>query len=216
MNALRLQQNFRGSRAHFVLQDAGVSDVLATALKRLGVEVATTSVQTAAVSLPELAADRDIVFLDGDVDFSFDPPLFRAGHLPPAPIIGIVGMEAPSRLKGLIHAGATAFLRKPVHTGSVYSALFMGMNGYLRWRDLESRIAARDQRRRGRRSVVKAILLVMDQNGVDDDEAYAILRRACMKARVSLEDYCESLVGTTQVERIRRLTASAARSGRAK
>jgi len=44
---------------------------------------------------------------------------------------------------------------------------------------------------------VKAIVLIMHQAGVDDDEAYALLRRESMRSRQSLEDYCDALLKKT-------------------
>jgi len=48
------------------------------------------------------------------------------GKPPPAPIIGLVGIGTPGRLKGLLNIGCTAFLGKPVHDAAVYSGLFIG------------------------------------------------------------------------------------------
>lgn len=193
MSELRLQQNFRGCRAHFLVHPATALDVLAATLERLGVEIGEDpSGQGPAIA--SIVPERDLIFVDGDLETPFDVPLTGPGRLPPAPVIGLIGVEAPSRLKTLVNAGATAFLRKPVHGATVYSALFMGVNEFLRRRDLDIRLQDHEKRRRGRRYVVKAILLVMEHAAVDDDEAYSILRRACMKARTSLEDYCESFV----------------------
>ncbi len=119
-------------------------------------------------------------------------------------MIGLIGVEAPSRLKALMQAGGTAFLRKPVHGGAVYSALFLGINGYRRRRHLELAIEGHERRRRGRCAVIKAVLLLMRERGVDDDEAYSLLRRQSMKQRQTLEELCESLIrrsgGKAEVE----------------
>jgi AmiR/NasT family two-component response regulator len=57
---------------------------------------------------------------------------------------------------------------------------------YERLQDLE-------ERRRGRRALVRAIILLM-QSGLDEDGAYSQLRRESMRARQSLELYCEELL----------------------
>lgn len=200
MSELRLQQNFRGCRAHIIAHPSTALDVLAATLHQLGVEVRQGLGEHSRFDPGAVTAERDIVFVDGDLEAPVDMPLAGPGRLPPAPVVGLVGVEAPSRLKTLVHAGATAFLRKPVHGAAVYSALFMGVNEFLRRRDLEARLEDHEQRRRGRRYVVKAILLVMQRTGVDDDAAYSILRRGCMKSRMSLEDYCRSFVRDTPAE----------------
>jgi AmiR/NasT family two-component response regulator len=118
-------------------------------------------------------------------------------RLPPAPIIGLLGVSAPSRLKALMRAGATSFLRKPIHGAAVYPALFVGVNEYRRHRHLENLLEDQERRRRGRRDVVKAIIRTMTEYGIDDDEAYDLLRRRSMKTRKTMEDLCKDLIRST-------------------
>ncbi|TDN05281.1 ANTAR domain-containing protein, partial [Lactobacillus crispatus] len=47
---------------------------------------------------------------------------------------------------------------------------------------------------RGRRAVVRSIILLMQQDGFDEDGAYSQLRRESMRARQSLEFYCEDFL----------------------
>ena len=73
------------------------------------------------------SAERDVVFIDGDIGDCASLPLSTVGQLPPAPVIGLIGVTAPSRLKALMRAGATSFLRKPIHG-------FCGLSGAVRRR----------------------------------------------------------------------------------
>jgi AmiR/NasT family two-component response regulator len=109
-------------------------------------------------------------------------------------VIGLLGVSAPSRLKALMRAGATSFLRKPVHVAAVYPALFVGVNEYRRHRHLETLLEDQERRRRSRRDVVKAIIRTMSEYGIDDDEAYDLLRRRSMKTRQTMEDLCKDLL----------------------
>jgi AmiR/NasT family two-component response regulator len=85
----------------------------------------------------------------------------------------------------------TAFLRKPIYAGAVYTTLFLGVNQYLQRKALADQLSEHQDRRRRRRLVIKTIVRIMERHSVDDDEAYAILRRDSMRSRLSLEDYCE-------------------------
>ena len=109
-------------------------------------------------------------------------------------VIGLIGVEAPSRLKTIMRLGATATLRKPVYGGSVYSALFVGVNAFRQRRALTTEIAEHERRRHGRRYLIKAILKVMEAAGCDEDAAYDRLRRESMRQRLSIEEYCERFV----------------------
>jgi AmiR/NasT family two-component response regulator len=137
--------------------------------------------------------DRDILFTDSDLHQPLNA--WEVGSLLSVPVIGIVGIESPSRLKFLIQVGATALLRKPIHAAAIYSALFMGINGFWRQRYLECRLEDQERRQRSRRTIVKAIISLMKTAGIDDDQAYAILRRESMRKQLRIEDYCATVIG---------------------
>ena len=138
------------------------------------------------------------MFLDADQAINPAPLLHPGANLSAAPVIGIVGVEAPSRLKLLAEAGATAILRKPVQGATVYSALFLGVNNYRRLRSAEARLAIGDRKRRGRRFLIKAVVALVQARGLSDDDAYAELRRESMRRRLDLEEFCEASVPTGQ------------------
>ncbi|RYB06638.1 ANTAR domain-containing protein [Lichenibacterium ramalinae] len=190
MTERRLIQNFRGMRAILWAGPDFAPDTLDRTLARLGVETA----RMEEVDLAGLDRDRDVLFIDGDQPLAPEVVLAPGSALPLVPGIGIVGIEAPSRLKLLTEAGVTALLRKPVHAATVYSALFLGVNNFRRLRAMETRLAEGERRRNGRRFVIKAVVALVRGQGLDDDEAYARLRRESMRRRLELEEFCEALL----------------------
>lgn len=195
MTTPRLIQNFSGAQALLIAPPSTATDVLASTLMKLGLTVASVVPAGEApwLDLDSLDPEHHIVVVDGDLPL---PGLAASAvpDLPPVPVVGLVGVEAPSRLKGLLQLGATGLLRKPIHGASVYAALFLAVNEHNRRRVLEEQLARHEERRRGRRHVVKAILRLMQEHGLDDDAAYEALRRDAMRARQPLEAYCEALV----------------------
>ncbi|CCE06800.1 conserved hypothetical protein [Bradyrhizobium sp. STM 3843] len=192
----RLLQNFKGSRALVISRLSGRESTLETTLAKLGVacEFPEIADGRAQIDIAPLSPDRDILFVDGDLDEAIAIDVDPASKLPPVPVIGIVGVEAPGRLKALLNLGATAFLRKPVHGGAVYTALFMGINQFLLRADAHARLLDLEERRRGRRAVLRATILMMREQGLDEDAAYSQLRRESMRRRQSLERFCEELL----------------------
>jgi AmiR/NasT family two-component response regulator len=148
----------------------------------------------AQIDVGSLQPERDILFVDGDLECAVAIEVNPASRLPPVPVIGLVGVEAPSRLKALVNLGATSFLRKPVHGGAVYTSLFMGINQFLLRSDMYTRVQDLEERRRGRRAVIRAVILLMQENRLDEEDAYSQLRRASMRARQNLELYCEEFL----------------------
>ena len=190
MTERRPIQNFRGLRGLLWAGPDFASDALERTLERLGVE----TLRIGEVDPAALDRDRDVLFIDGDQPLCPDLVLAPGSALPLVPAIGIVGSEAPSRLKLLTDAGVTSLLRKPVHAATVYSALFLGVNTFRRMRALEQRVAEGERRRNGRRFVIKAVVALVRGQGLDDDEAYARLRRESMRRRLELEEFCEALL----------------------
>lgn len=190
MTAQRMIQNFRHSRGVLWAEPDFNAETLANTLAKLGVGLS----RFEDVDLAAIDHNTDIFFVDGDQ--LLDPALLiSAGSSAPiAPVIGIVGVEAPSRLKQLAEVGVTAFLRKPIHAAAIYSALFLGVNNYRRFRAMESRLAEHNRRRNGRRFVIKAVVALVQHCGLTDDDAYAALRREAMRRRIGIEEFCEALL----------------------
>lgn len=187
-------QNFIGYRSMVVTESPAAVTQLEATLSKLGLSTIYPEIDGGRVEIKEewLAGDQSVLFIDSDVNVSLEMP--GAENLPRLPVIGIVGHQAPSRLKSLVRLGITATLRKPVHGGSVYTALFMGINEFRRRRAVMLELDAHERRRRGRRHLVKAIIAVMNSTGCNEDQAYDRLRRESMRRRLSLEDYCDAFI----------------------
>ena len=192
----RLLQNFKGGRALVVIGRGGREGTLDSTLAKLGVTTEYPDIVSgrAQIDVGGLQPERDILFVDGDLEGAVAIEVNPASRLPPVPVIGLVGVEAPSRLKALVNLGATSFLRKPVHGGAVYTSLFMGINQFLLRSDMYARVQDLEGRRRGRRAVIRAVIQLMQANGLDEEGAYSQLRRASMRARQNLELYCEEFL----------------------
>ncbi|MBO0662478.1 ANTAR domain-containing protein [Jiella sp. MQZ9-1] len=193
----RYIQNFSHRNAILISDDTRLGATLSPVLGRLGLIVNENSMAEAPLewSAEDLDASRDVVLIDGDLlRMPFIPRLKSDGLTPLVPVIGLVGMQAPSRLKTLMQLGATAFIPKPIHSGAVYSALYLAINEHARKAAQAEVIKAQEQRRHQRRFVIKAVLEVMRERGCDDEAAFAHLRNQSMHARVSIETYCQFVV----------------------
>ena len=190
MSEPRIIQNFVGYRATIATEQPAAVGQLEDMLAKLGLSTASAGIVDGRLQINP--GDKDILFIDSDLNV-----VVETGTLDPSrclPVIGIIGVEAPSRLRALMQLGATATLRKPVHQAAVYSALFVGINEFRRRRHLADRLEEQERRRLLRRSMVEAVLVVMRQAGCDHAAAYDRLRRESMRARQSMEDFCESFI----------------------
>jgi AmiR/NasT family two-component response regulator len=194
--SIRLLQNFKGGRALLVTKHAGSEATLETTLAKLGVATEYCEIVggRAQIDINSLQPERDILFVDGDLEGAVAIEVNPTSRLPQVPVIGLVGVEAPSRLKALVNLGATSFLRKPVHGGAVYASLFMGINQFLLRSEMHERLQDLEARRRGRRAVIRAVIWLMREYRLDEDAAYSQLRRESMRARQNLELYSEEFL----------------------
>ncbi|SMO93673.1 ANTAR domain-containing response regulator [Paracoccus laeviglucosivorans] len=194
MKQTRFVQNFRGSRA-LVCAAPGPSVATLTAiLPKLALVPEIVPVQPGQQLVLPDARTGDILLLDGDLvlpDGWTSPDGTEVP--PPCPVVGLVGSEAPSRLRALAQLGAKSFLPKPVHGGSVYSALFLAVNEFNLTTRMQSMLDELHDRRRKRAHVLRAVVRLVQREGLDGDAAYDRLRREAMRARVSVETYCQSL-----------------------
>jgi len=191
-------QSFRGLGA-LVLHDADRNRaVLERTLDQLGLGVTVLDPGIEAVP-PALLKSAGILFVDADLGAL---PAF-SGAAPP-PIVAVIGHETPSRLLRVVEIAASAFLIKPVRAQGVFSAVFVAVNGHRRLAGLQARLAATTARHAARRHVIKAVVALMQRHGIDDDEAFAMLRRESMARRVTVEELSCQLVEKHEDDRIRR------------
>lgn len=196
MSSSRYVQNFRQRRALLLSNDPRAIETVSTMVTRLGMALEPLCAVPSEFRpvLEKVDAQRDVLFLDGDLNLFPESVQVVENELPQIPVVGLVGIEAPSRLRSLMQFGATAFLSKPVHSGAVFSALYLAVNTFEQKADLRLSIEELERRRRYRRHVIKAVTMVMKSHSLDDEGAFALLRKEAMRARLSLEAYCEGVV----------------------
>lgn len=144
----------------------------------------------------------DVIFFDADQGYDglFDWPPGQ----PPIPLIAMMGSEAPGRIEWTLSRAPSAYLVKPIGSTGVFSALAIAFHTFETGKELGDSVAELTRRAKARSIVFKAILSVMAHFGIDDDEAYRLLRAESMNQRVSVEDLSELIArnGETELNRL--------------
>jgi two-component system, response regulator / RNA-binding antiterminator len=166
--------------------------VLTETLAKLGLRLQTADPLEGIAPLTAALQGADFVFFDADlveaVGFCWHD------ELPSRPVIAIVGLEAPGRLQRAFDLGLASTLHKPLRSTGIYSALFFAANEHRRRQELALKMHALEVRHRGRRFVTRAIVLLMRQQNIDDDQAYRLLRKESMRLRMTIEELAAHLV----------------------
>lgn len=190
MKRPRPMLNFRGLGALLLLPEDQNRAVLERTLQRLGLSVHKYDPADAMADDDDRKKPIDIVFADADASAMPSLPDPMSAY----PVVALIGHETPTRLLRSHEMAADTFLLKPVRTQGVFAAIFFAINEHRQRQCLESRIAEMDTRHAARRHVIKAILLIMDQFGLNEDQAFCRLRQESMTRRQSIEDVCREIV----------------------
>jgi AmiR/NasT family two-component response regulator len=197
----RLRQNF--SRLHAAVIHVADRNraVIAETLAKLGLAVSLADLDDAA-ECERLIGGADVIFVDADMP---EVPGLQVGvEITPVPLIAIIGLETPSRLQRAFEFGPTAVLHKPIRSSGIYSALFFAMNEHRRRGELLERLRDMEGRRGARRFVHKAVLQLMQEHGVDDEQAYSMLRKQSMRQRQTIEELALRMVASTRPRQLAR------------
>lgn len=109
-------------------------------------------------------------------------------------VVAIVTYESPTSLKALVDFGAHGVLSKPLRPRGVLTqfALARHRRGYET--RLANKIEKLEETMKGRRTVEKAVRVITELNGLDEDAAYRLLRDRATAARMTLTSVAESVV----------------------
>ena len=89
-------------------------------------------------------------------------------------------------------------LYKPLRSTGIYSALFFATNEHRRRHELALKMQVLEGRHRSRRFVTRAIIDLMRDRGIDDEEAFRLLRKESMRRRLTIEEYAVQLAAESR------------------
>lgn len=130
----------------------------------------------------------DICFFDADRCRNHTFPWTKGE--PPVPLIAIMGSETPERIQWSLSHGTSAFLVKPIRSTGTYLALVTAIQSFAQRKALLADMRELQERVRARRLMFKALLKLMINSNLTDDEAFEELRLESMRCQVSMEELC--------------------------
>lgn len=172
--------SLRGRKALVAIKDERDATIVRRQFERLGIEgVAWTPGEPVGFT-PDLSL----------IDDEFLPLLQPAqrAYLARSPVIALVGTETPSRLKLVFELDPASFLIKPLRSAGIYAALVMAFERNDRTSELKQQILKLEQRLRSRRVVLAAVLQVMHSHALAEPAAFALIRKAAMEQRKTIEE----------------------------
>lgn len=184
----RLLDDLRRARVLVVHPRDEDAAVLIQHLKRLGCEV-----QAVWPPPARLPPDWDTVFVQVE-DMPTDQLVALTEDQNMA-IIAILTYESPTALKAIIDLNAHGVISKPLRPMGILTqfALARYRHGYEK--RLTSKVAKLEETLKGRRLVDRAIRILVELNGTDEDGAYRLLREQATSRRIAITAAAEALIG---------------------
>jgi AmiR/NasT family two-component response regulator len=178
--------SLRGRVALAAIHDPRDLSAVRRQFERLGIEIE--------IWQPGVPCHRrpDVALLDDDY-----LPLAASAQLnlpTGCPVIALLGTETPSRLKLVLELDPASFLVKPLRSAGLYAALILAFERAARSAELAEQMARLEDRLRSRRIVLAAILQVMQERTIEEPAAFAIIRRAAMEQRKTIEQVCAEMI----------------------
>ena len=184
--------SLRGRKALVALKDDRDRSIVKRQLERLGVDIVTWERD----SNPEFRGD--VVLID-DEFLPLTPTMQRT--FLGSPVIALLGTETPSRLKLVFDLDPASFLVKPLRSAGIYAALVMAFERNERTNELKQQVFKLEERLRSRRIVLAAVLQVMHSHAVAEPAAFALIRRAAMEQRKTIEEMSAEIAAKGRLPR---------------
>lgn len=183
-------QNLRDLKVMIFHPRDKTADELLQQIHRIGCSFETTW------PIPDaLPQNADFIFVDM-IDNSaakMKPLLQKADGSGPA-VIAIIGYENPSVLDSIFEIGAHAVLVKPLRATGVMSSMLMARRFWSEQNRFNQELGKLKLRLENLQNVNDAKLILMRHHGINDKEAYAIIRKQAMSKRVSTVEIAQAII----------------------
>jgi AmiR/NasT family two-component response regulator len=110
------------------------------------------------------------------------------------PLIALVSHATPSEIQHTMELGAYAVITRPIHQLGLLSALQVSRILFKKIEDQDNQYANLKRKHLSRCSVIKTVILFMEEFNVNDQKAYEIIRNISMTKNIELEKFCKNLV----------------------
>lgn len=185
--ARRILEELRRAHVMVVLPQDEEGQLLTGHLRRLGCEVRVAWPPPA--SLPE---DVDTVFVGVDDLSAGDAArLFDGRDLA---IVAVVTYESPTTLQAIYDLNAHGVMSRPLRPLGILTQFTLARYRRRHEARLAAKISKLEDTLKGRRLVDRAVRLLVDVQGMGEDEAYRFLRDQATSERITMASIAEELV----------------------
>ncbi|WP_272010599.1 ANTAR domain-containing response regulator [Roseovarius sp. ZX-A-9] len=153
--------------------------------------------------IPDTLQEKfDLVFIDVT-----DQPASRiktflnsSGGKPPT-VIAVIGYENPSTLETIFEIGAHSLLTKPVRAAGVLGSMLMARRYWAEQLRFQKEQTKLRDRLENMQKINDAKFILMRHHGIDELEAYAVIRKQAMAKRTTTFEIAQSIINADGILR---------------
>ena len=109
-------------------------------------------------------------------------------------IIAVVGRENQTTLQLVLESGALAVVERPISPFGLLTNLTIARSLWIERRNATRRLRKLERKLSGIQNIQKAKSILMEKQGLSEDDAYQKIRRQAMGKRVSMEDMAVAIL----------------------
>ena len=146
------------------------------------------------------APTADIVLLTIDYE-SRDAllKLFRNHQEQNPTLLAVVGYESPSTLQLVLESGAMAVIDRPIRPFGLLTNLMIARSLWMDRRETAKRLRKVERKLSGIQKIQKAKSILMEKQGLTEEDAYKALRQQAMGKRITVEDMALAIINANEL-----------------
>ena len=193
--AIQILRDLRGLRVQVIHAPDAEGVSLIEHLRRIG---CTVEVQW---PIPQaFSATADVVLLSIDHDLRDEIQKLLRGQSEPHPVlIAVVGYENPSTLQLVLESGALAVVERPIRPFGLLTNLTIARSLWMERQDASRRIRKLERKLSGIQKIQKAKSILMEKQGLNEEDAYQTLRQQAMSKRVAMEEMATAIINANEL-----------------
>lgn len=114
-------------------------------------------------------------------------------------VLAIVSFEDPSTLQVVLECGAVAVIERPIRPFGLLTNLTIARALWLERQSATKRILKLERKLAGNSRILKAKSVLMETQGLSEQEAYESIRRQAMSKRVSMDDIAAAIINAHEL-----------------
>ncbi|WP_422025202.1 ANTAR domain-containing response regulator [Pyruvatibacter mobilis] len=125
--------------------------------------------------------------------------MFRVSREVQRPVVMFVDQSEPDMTQAAMEAGVSAYVVDGMQPDRIRPIVDLAIARFNRFHELETRVEALSTELEHRKTIEKAKGILMEQRGLSEKDAYALMRRASMDQKRPIVEIADSILVASRV-----------------